>query len=90
VTTSSGYGSSAGRPTRELSHFGLRQASRRTLRRAEAVPPPERLVREAHYAEERSMRDALALWVWLEDFRQAAAPKHKHGQFKHEHQIERS
>jgi hypothetical protein len=72
VTTLSGYGRSAGRPT------GLHQASLRTSRRAEAVPPPERLVREAHYAEERSTQGALALWVWLEDFRQAAAPKHRH------------
>jgi hypothetical protein len=84
VTTLSGYGRSAGRPTREL------QASRRTSRRAAAVPPPERLVREADYAEERSTQGALALWVWLEDFRQAAAPKPSHREFKHEHQVELS
>jgi hypothetical protein len=45
------------------SRFGLRQASRRTSRRAEAVPPPERLVREAHYAEERSTQGTLASWI---------------------------
>jgi hypothetical protein len=71
-------------------HIRMRQASRRTSRRAEAVPPPEKSVREAHYAEERSTQGALALWVWLEDFRQAAAPKRSHREFKHEHQVELS
>jgi sensor c-di-GMP phosphodiesterase-like protein len=52
------------------SRFGLRQASRRASRRAEAVPPPERLVREADYAEERSTQGASALWVSLEASRQ--------------------
>jgi hypothetical protein len=86
VTTLSGYGRSAGRPTREIQD----PVSRRTSRRAEAVPPPERLVREADYAEERSTQGALALWVWLEDFRQVAVLKPSHREFKHEHQVELS